>query len=407
MRLVADLHIHSRFSRATSPETDLNALAHWAKRKGIDLLGTGDFTHPSWWKDLKECLEPQGNGLLRYEGIWFLATAEVAAIWKENGRTRKVHLILLVPGLEAADRVNRALARIGNLAADGRPILGISAKRLVEAVWDAVPEAEVIPAHVWTPWFSVFGSRSGFDRLEDCFQEHTQRIFAIETGLSSDPAMNWRLSSLDRLALVSSSDAHSPPKLGREATLFDLPEPSYDGLVLALKSRDPGRFLGTIEFFPEEGKYHYDGHRACGVVLAPQEAMARRNLCPVCGLPLTVGVMHRVEELADRPAGQGPPTKIPYQRVVPLHEIIAQALGVGSETKGVSKEYERLVSCYGSEFRILLDLANEDLARHTPPQVLAGIRKVRRGELEIDPGYDGVFGRVRIPLAPPEEPRLF
>lgn len=407
MRLIADLHIHSRYSRATSPETDLPHLVRWAKRKGIDLLGTGDFTHPEWLQSLEKTLLPEANGLARYEGIWFLPTAEVAAIWNQDGKTRKVHLLVLAPSLEAASRINRALSRIGNLAADGRPMLGISAERLVETIWNAAPAAEVIPAHAWTPWFSVFGSRSGFDRLEECFGRHTERIFAIETGLSSDPAMNGRVSSLDRIALVSFSDAHSPSRLGREATLFELPEPSYDGIVAALKARDPARFLGTVEFFPEEGKYHYDGHRACGVVLSPREAIARGNLCPSCGKPLTIGVMHRVEELADRPEGEGPPARIPYRRLVPLDEIIAQALGTGPDTKGVLEEYERLVHNYGSEFRILLDLPAEDLARHTPPQILEGIRKVRAGELKIEPGYDGVFGKVTIPLLTLEQPSLF
>ena len=399
MRLVADLHVHSRFSRATSPDCDLPLLARWATRKGIDVLGTGDFTHPKWQATLDEHLEPQGNDLLRYAGVWFLATAEIAAIWRQNGRTRKVHLLVLAPGLEAVARINRSLERIGNLASDGRPTLGIALGRLLETIWDAAPSAEVIPAHAWTPWFSVFGSRSGFDSLEECFGKHADRIFAIETGLSSDPAMNWRLSALDRIALVSSSDAHSPSKLGREASLFDLSEPSYEGIVAALKTRDPGSFLGTIEFFPEEGKYYYDGHRACGVALAPCEARAAKNLCPACGRPLTLGVLHRVEELADRPDGDGPATRIPYRRVVPLSEIIAQALGIGQETKGVAREYDRLLACYGSEFRILLDLSDEELAAHTPLPVLEGIRKVRLGELTIEPGYDGVFGAIRIPVA--------
>jgi len=406
MRLIADLHIHSRYSRATSPTTDLPALAHWAKIKGIDILGTGDFTHPQWSKELQDNLEPVENGLYRYDETLFMLTVEVSAIWSQGGRVRKVHLVILSPSMEATARINRELSKIGNLAADGRPILGISAKRLVEAVWNAEPAAEVIPAHVWTPWFSVFGSKSGFDTLEECFDEYTERIFAIETGLSSDPEMNWRLSSLDRLTLVSNSDAHSPGKLGREATLFDLPEPGYDALIAAMKDRDPARFLGTIEFYPQEGKYHYDGHRVCGVVLSPREAIANNNLCPVCGKPLTIGVMHRVEELADRAAGDGPEQRIPYRCLVPLEEIIAQALGIGPNTKGVAREYERLITRYGNEFRILLDLSEEDLQRETPSRILQGIMKVRSGDLKIEPGYDGVYGKVRIPLDAKEDNQL-
>lgn len=398
MRLIADLHIHSRYSRATSPTTDLPALAHWAKIKGIDLVGTGDFTHPQWYKELQDNLEPVENGLYRYDETLFMLAVEVAAIWSQAGRVRKVHLVILSPSMEATARINRELSKIGNLAADGRPTFGISAKRLVEAVWNAEPAAEVIPAHVWTPWFSVFGSLSGFDSLKECFGECTERIFAIETGLSSDPEMNWRLSSLDSITLVSNSDAHSPSKLGREATLFDLPEPSYDGIISAMKDHDPARFLGTIEFYPQEGKYHYDGHRACGVVLPPREAMKRGNRCPVCGKPLTIGVMHRVEELADRAEGDGPTQRIPYRCLVPLEEIIAQALEIGPNTKGVAREYERLIARFGNEFRILLDLSEEDLQRETPSRILQGIMKVRAGELKIEPGYDGVYGKVRIPL---------
>jgi len=403
MRLIADLHIHSRFSRATSPEMDLPALARWAKVKGIDILGSGDFTHPQWFNTLEACFVPAGDGLYRYEETLFMLTAEVAAIWSQAGRVRKVHLLVLAPSLEAAARINCELARIGNLAADGRPMLGISAKSLVEAIWSAEPNAEVVPAHAWTPWFSVFGSRSGFDSLEECFGEHRERIFAIETGLSSDPAMNWRLSCLDEIALVSNSDAHSPAKLGREVTLFDLPAASYDGILRAIKEREPTHFLGTIEFFPQEGKYHYDGHRTCGIVLAPREAMTKGNRCPVCGKPLTIGVMHRVEELADRPEGEGSAGRVPYRSLVPLVEVIAQAIGFQPGTKSVTQEYERLIGHFGSEFRILLDLQEDELRKATSPRLLQAIRMVRAGELDIEPGYDGVYGKVTIPLDAEEQ----
>lgn len=397
MRLVADLHIHSRYSRATSPSTDLPGLARSAKRKGIDLLGTGDFTHPAWFSDLQRGLEPLGNGLHRHAGTLFVLTAELAAIWRQDDRTRKVHLVVLCPSLEAAERINCGLSQLGNLSADGRPVFGASAPALLEAIWSVEPAAEAIPAHIWTPWFSLFGSRSGFDSLEACFGPYTDRIFAVETGLSSDPPMNWRCSALDDLALVSSSDAHSPGRLGREATVFDLPEPSYEGLIRAMKTRDPHRCRGTIEFYPQEGKYHYDGHRACDVALSPREAAALDGRCPVCGKPLTIGVLHRVEDLADRAEGTVPEGRLPFQSVIPLAEIVSQALGIGPATKSVAREVDRLIDRFGSEFAVLLDLPIDALADGTPPPVLARIANMRAGQLEIQPGYDGRFGRIRIP----------
>ncbi len=410
MRLIADLHIHSHYSRATSPQTDLPHLARWAKAKGIDVLGTGDFTHPRWFAELKANLIPEGNGLYTYAGVRFMLTAELAVIWSQGGMVRKVHLLVLAPSLEAVRRIDQELGALGNLAADGRPTFGSTAVKLVEAIWNAAPDAVVIPAHAWTPWFSVFGSRSGFDSLEECFGPYTDRIFAIETGLSSDPPMNWRLSALDSITLISNSDAHSPAKLGREATLFNLTEPSYSGIVGAMKGRDPKEFLGTIEFFPEEGKYHYDGHRACGVVLPPREAIERGNRCPLCGKPLTAGVMHRVEDLADRPADDLPDDlpadRPPFRSLVPLPEIIAQALGTGVNTKGVTQEYERLIRRFGNEFRILLDLPEEELASGVPARILDGIKKVRRRDLVIEPGYDGVYGTVKIPIEAEESKQL-
>jgi len=397
MRLIADLHIHSRFSRATSPRMDLESLAHWAKVKGIGLLGTGDFTHPQWLKELKDGLLPNRNGLFRYGGVRFMLTSEISLIWKQDGRVRKVHVLVLAPSLESVERINRDLALIGNLTSDGRPILGASAQHLAEVVWNADESAELIPAHVWTPWFSVFGSRSGFDSLEECFGAYTKRIFAIETGLSSDPPMNRRLSALDHLALISNSDAHSPSKLGREATLFDLPEPSYTSVIEAMKTRDPSRFLGTIEFYPQEGKYHYDGHRKCGVVLSPREAMKLNNICPVCGKPLTIGVLHRVEALADRADGSASVVRPPYTSLVPLEEIISQVLRVGVKTKTVSREYTRLVEKFGNEFSILLDLPQKEMEGRVPEPILRGIMAVRSGDVEIVPGYDGVYGQVHIP----------
>lgn len=398
MRLIADLHIHSRFSRATSPRMNLEALAHWAKIKGIGLLGTGDFTHPQWLRELREGLVSEGNGLYLYSDVRFMLTTEISLIWKQRERVRKVHVLVLAPSFAAVERINHDLALIGNLASDGRPILGVSAQRLAEVVWNADDMAEIIPAHVWTPWFSIFGSRSGFDSLEECFGKHTERIFAIETGLSSDPPMNWRLSTLDHLTLISNSDAHSPSKLGREATLFDLPEPSYESVIDAMKTRDPARFLGTIEFYPQEGKYHYDGHRKCGIVLSPRAAMRLNNSCPVCGKPLTIGVLHRVEELADRQDDSARSVRPPYRSLVPLEEIISQALGVGVKTKTVSREYARLIEEFRNEFRILLDLPREEMEGRMPERILRGIMAVRSGDVDVIPGYDGLYGLVRIPI---------
>ena len=406
VRVIADLHIHSRFSRATSREMDLEHLARWAKWKGIDLLGTGDFTHPQWFRELSHKLLPVAEGIYEYKGTRFLITGEISCIWSQDGRQRRVHFLVLVPSLEDAARINRELGKFGNLAADGRPTLGISGRKLLSVILGASPGAAVIPAHAWTPWYSIFGSNSGFDSLEEAFGEDAGKIFAIETGLSSDPPMNWRLSSLDRVALVSFSDAHSPSRLGREACVFDLEELSYGQLVSAIRKKDPKRFLFTVEFFPEEGKYHYDGHRNCNVVLPPRESLKLGNRCPKCGRPLTVGVLHRVEALADRPEGFVPEGAIPYRSLVPLEEIIAQALGVGKGTKRVLEEYRKLVERFGSEFSILLDLPEEDIRAGIPGAVGEAILKVRRGELEIRPGYDGVYGEIRIPLVEGKEGQL-
>lgn len=398
MRVIADLHLHSRYSRATSRDMDLAGLARWAKLKGINLLGTGDFTHPAWFKELVTALRPAGEGVYEYEGTHFLFTAEVAAVWSYEGRPRRVHFLLLAPSAEDAARISRELSAFGNLSADGRPTLGISGEKLVEVVRAASPAAAIIPAHAWTPWWSIFGANSGFDSLEEALGKARPEVFAIETGLSSDPPMNWRISALDRVALVSFSDAHSPTRLGREACVFELPELSYPALVEALRTRDPKKFLFTVEFFPEEGKYHYDGHRACGVVFSPEETKRHGGKCPVCGKPLTVGVMHRVEELADRPSGEKPPGAIPYRSLVPLLEIIAQVLGREPETRAVLSQYFKVVERFGSEFSVLLDVPSSDVEREFP-KLGRALDKVRRGELKIRPGYDGVYGEIKIDLA--------
>jgi uncharacterized protein (TIGR00375 family) len=400
MRLIADLHLHSRFSRGTSAKIDLPSLAHWAKLKGISLLGSGDFTHPQWLKELKKALKSDDNGLYSYQGVRFMLTTEISAIWSQDGKVRKVHMLVLAPSFEVVERINRELSLIGNLSSDGRPILGMSAQRLSEIVWNAEESAELIPAHIWTPWFSVFGSKSGFDSLEACFGPYSSRIFAVETGLSSDPPMNWRISGLDRVTLISNSDAHSLNKLGREATVFDFDEVSYRAIIDSLKTRDPRHFLGTIEFYPQEGKYHYDGHRKCGVVLSPGESMELGNICPVCGKPLTIGVMHRVEELADRQDIGSAGGRPSYRNLVPLEEIISQALGVGVKTKTVTRQYLSLIKQFGSEFSILMDLPLSEMRDKVNPRIVQGISHVRSKEVIVTPGYDGVYGSVRIPFQP-------
>ncbi|MBA4390749.1 MAG: DNA helicase UvrD [Syntrophus sp. (in: bacteria)] len=407
MRFIADLHIHSGYSRATSKNMAPEGLWKWAQIKGITVVGTGDFTHPAWFKELSQKLEPLGNGLfhLREEfrgdavydscvnDVFFLLTAETSCIYRKADKTRKIHSLILVPDLESALRINTVLSKIGNLRADGRPILGLDAKELLRIVMDASPTAMFIPAHAWTPHFSVFGAISGFDSLEECFEELTPHIYAIETGLSSDPPMNRRLSALDGLTLISNSDAHSPAKMGREANIFDT-DISYDAITAAIKTKNG--FLGTIEFFPEEGKYHYDGHRACKVRLSPQETINNNYLCPVCGKKVTVGVAHRVEKLADRADGAKPEGTPPYYSIIPLAEIIAETLDVGVASKRVDRAYQNLIEKLGNEFTILMDAPLDDIERAGSALIREAVSRVRTGKVHIAPGYDGEFGTIKI-----------
>ena len=431
VRYIADFHIHSKYSRATSPEMELSHLAVWAVRKGIQILGSGDFTHPFWFRELKEKLEPAENGLYKLRainpdiqkeiirqgvdpkdiaGLRFILTSEVSLIYSKNGRTRRVHNLIFAPSLEIVEKINTSLMAIGNLLSDGRPILGLDSQELLKIILDISAEAVLIPAHAWTPWFSVFGSQSGFDFLQECFGDLTKNIFAIETGLSSDPGMNWRISRLDNISLISNSDAHSPDNLGREANIFEGERIDYSAIMGAIKNKENSdatrtrflKFVSTIEFFPEEGKYHYDGHRACGVVFSPEETRRHGGKCPVCGKPLTVGVMHRVEELADRPPGARPEGAIPYRSLVPLQEIIAQVLGQEPETRGVVSQYLKVVQRFGSEFSVLLDIPAAEVEQEFP-KLGQALEKVRHGELRIRPGYDGVYGEIKIDLG--EEPR--
>ena len=399
MRIVADLHIHSRFSYACSREMEAERLAWWARRKGITLLGTGDFTHPIYLTYLKQHLEPAEDGVFRLRAgerdVRFMLTVEITNIFRQSGRLRKTHTLIFAPNFAVVERVNTQFARWGNLAIDGRPTLKCSARELLQMVKEMAPECEVIPAHVWTPWFSVLGSLSGFDSLAECYGDDVRHIRAVETGLSSDPAMNWRLSALDEVALISNSDAHSPRKLAREANVLDC-ELSYAGVIAALMSHDPQRFLYTLEFFPEEGKYHLDGHRQCQVRRSPAETRQTNGLCPVCGKKMTIGVAHRVDALADRAEGYTPANAIPAKHLLPLEEIVATVFGQKPNTKKVNAAYDQLLTQYGSELDIIFDRSEEELAEHVPARLLAAILQVRRGEVQITPGYDGEYGKIEL-----------
>lgn len=395
MEFIADFHIHSKYSRATSRDMDIKHIAEWAKLKGITLMGSGDFTHHLWLEELKNTLEDTANGLFKHNGIHFILSSEISSIYSKNGKGYRIHNLILAPSFKTVDRINEVLSRRGNLASDGRPILGIDASELARIVFEIDESCMFIPGHIWTPWFSLFGSMSGFNRIEDCFEEQTPKIFALETGLSSDPAMNWRLSSLDRFSLISNSDSHSPSKIGREANVFNC-ELSYKAIREALKTKDKSKFLYTIEFFPEEGKYHFDGHRLCGVRLSPSETKANNGRCPKCGKPVTVGVMNRVEQLADRAEGYNPAGAIPYRNLISFDEIIAEAKGVGKNSVAVEREYRALVAKFGTEFNILLKSSREELQKGLPPRIAEGVLRVREGKVNIKAGYDGEYGIISI-----------
>ncbi len=400
MSFIADLHIHSRYSRATSKDMNLDGISQWAKLKGIKLMGTGDITHPEWLKELKSKLKDTGDGLYKYQEVYFILSGEVSNIYSWKGEIKKIHNLILSPSFEDVERINEELKGFGNLSSDGRPILSLEVAKMMEIINRVSPYSVVIPAHVWTPHFSLFGANSGFDRIEDCFHEWVEKIPALETGLSSDPPMNWRWSTLDRFRLVSNSDAHSPSRIGREANILEC-NLTYRDIVHTLFTGEG--FLATIEFFPQEGKYHYDGHRKCGVCLSPKEAILNNNLCPVCGGILTIGVMHRVEELADREEGFVPPTSKPYHHLIPLEEIIAEALGMGREAQQVRNEYLQLVGKWGGEIPILLYLEEEILREHFPSPIAKRILAVRKGMVEIRPGYDGVYGEIKIKVEEEKE----
>ncbi len=397
MRIYADFHIHSRYSRATSKEMSVPNLAYWAEKKGLNLLGTGDFTHPIWLRELKTVLKPsEFEGFYSYKGTFFILTAEINTIFEREGRTHRIHHLILAPDFEAVESLNAILGERGDLISDGRPSLQMTPAELVDSVLEVGQDLEVIPAHIWTPWFSLFGSNSGFDSVEEAFEDASAHIHALETGLSSDPPMNWRLSSLDRYTLVSSSDAHSPWswRIGRELNVFDLKEPSYRTLLRAIRSKSPSEFLFTVETNPAYGKYHYDGHSKCGVRLHPKEAMKLGNRCPVCGKRLTIGVLHRVEELADRPEGYMPTGALPYKDLLPLYEVISFSLGSGEKySKRMLKIYNELINRFGNELKILMEVPLDEISSVVGDSIANSILLIREGKVEIEPGYDGVYGK--------------
>ena len=412
MKFIADLHVHSKFSRATAKNLDLENLYIAARIKGVTVVGTGDFTYPAWFAEIREKLEPAEPGLFKLKTdiekacdqkvpdacrgtVRFILSTEISNIYKKNEKTRKNHNLVLMPDLEVVEKFNARLDRIGNIQSDGRPILGLDARNLLEIVLETSADAYLIPAHIWTPWFSVLGSKSGFDSIEECFEDLTSHIFAVETGLSSDPPMNWRVSTLDGFTLVSNSDAHSPFNLGREANLLDC-ELSYDGIKAAIRSGDPGVFPATFEFFPEEGKYHFDGHRNCNISLQPEETRKYDGKCPVCGKPLTLGVLYRVEELADRSKGGKPVHHHGYTSLISLTHMFAEILRVGANSKKVKKAWQNAIDQLGDEFAILHFLPVEQIEKAQIPLLAEAIRRMRRNEIEVIPGYDGQYGQVKI-----------
>ncbi|MEM5829319.1 MAG: endonuclease Q family protein [Candidatus Aenigmatarchaeota archaeon] len=396
MKIVTDFHLHSFWSKATSKEMNLDGIAKGAKIKGLNLVGTGDFTHPMWLAELKRKLQPvEGSGLFKYKDIWFMLTTEVGTIFEFKGKIKNIHHIIHTSSFEIVEQINEALSKYGNLKADGRPNLNLSAPELVEILMNISEDIMITSSHAWTPWRSVLGSKSGFNSIEECYQDQTRYIFSIETGLSSTPDMNWRLSSLDKFTLVSNSDSHSPHpwRLGREANVFDLKDVNYWEIIDAIKKKDKKRFLYTIEVDANYGKYHWDGHRNCGISLHPRDAVKLNNICPKCGKKLTIGVLHRVEELADRPEGFIPKDAIPFKTLLPLYEIISFAWGIGElYSKKVLEEHDKLIEKFGSELNVLLNVTKEDLLKVTNEKIAEAIIKVREGRVKYKPGADGEYG---------------
>lgn len=402
MYYYTDLHIHSKYSRATSKSLNLEELAIWAKKKGLNVIGTGDFTHPAWFEEIKEKLVETDDGTFRLKpeiekqinaNVKFILTVEISTIYKKWDKTRKVHHVVFVPDLKTATNFREKLGAIGNIKSDGRPILGLDSRNLLETVLESGENSYIIPAHIWTPWFSVLGSKSGFDSIEDCYGDLSDHIFALETGLSSDPEMNWHVSKLDKFRLVSNSDAHSASKLAREATVFDI-EPNYYSIMNALKTGEG--YTGTVEFFPEEGKYHKDGHRKCNICLTPEETKKYNGICPICGKPLTIGVLSRVNELSDRKKITTlPKTAGKVFSLVPLQEIISEIKGIGPSSKSVTTEYEKLINEFGSELNILQNIPLDELSK-TSPLLKEAISRLRQGKVIKQSGFDGEYGSIKL-----------
>ena len=401
MKFIADFHLHSKYSRATSQQMNLEKLNEWAKIKGIKILGTGDCTHREWFKELKEKLEPETSGLFKLKNsnqTYFILTSEVSCVFLKKEKLRKIHLLLFFPSFESCEKVNKYLNLYGNLSQDGRPTLYLEAKELVKIILNVSQDCLIVPAHIMTPWFGLFGSKSGFDSIEECFEEYSKCIFAGETGLSASPEMLWRIPDGRKIVLISNSDAHSPEKIGREANVFEGEKIDYFKIIEAIKNKNSQdlKLIFTIEFYPEEGKYHYDGHRNCNLKFSPKETKKYGGICPVCNRPLTIGVLHRVEILADKPEGFVPDNVIPFKSLVPLKEILSEVLETSPDSEKVQKEYLKLIKTFENEFNILLNVKIQDIEKVSGEKLAMAIEKVRKGEVIRDPGYDGVYGKIKI-----------
>ena len=436
MQIVADLHIHSKYSRACSKDLVLEKIAETCQMKGVQIVGTGDFTHPLWFKEMKEKLvekepglyvlknKPPLTPLLRKEGTEqtrFICSSEISCIYSKGGKCRRLHIVILAPSLEVVEKINLALEKAGcNLKSDGRPIIGMDVIDLAKLCWSIDKKCFIIPAHIWTPWFAMFGSKSGFDSIEECWEDVADKIFAIETGLSSDPIMNWRVKNLDNVSIISNSDAHSLPNIAREANVFEINSPlltseelpvasrtgnkgrlnlSFDKICNVIKEKNPKSFLYTVEFYPEEGMYHWDGHRVCNLSCSPTESKKLKNICPVCKKPLVIGVENRVVELAekDRNENFSDSKRVPFKKLIELDKIIAQAIGIKSrKAKKVQEIYLDLIKKFGNEFEILLNVDYEKLKKETLEIIVEGIKRVREGNVKVEPGFDGEYGKIKI-----------
>jgi uncharacterized protein (TIGR00375 family) len=391
VRVITDLHVHSKYAGGTSERCDLDGFAEGAKLKGISLVGTGDFTHPRWFDTLKAKLGENRSGIFNYDNVNFILSTEVNVVFELNGKIKKMHHVILAPSLEIVEQINDRLKKYGDLAADGRPTLMMSSAALVEELMQISTDIFIFPSHAWTPWFSVFGSNSGVNSMEEAFEDQVRHIYAFESGLSSDPAMNWMISALDKYTIVSNSDCHSIDNLGREANVFELKELTYDALINAIKTKKG--FIKTYEFYPEEGKYHYDGHRSCKILFSPEETKKHKGVCPVCKKKLTIGVMNRVTELADRKYGFMPENAVPFQHIVPLKTVIAKALKKTAHSLAVEDEYSRLIRYFGNEFAVY-EAKEEQIRLATSTEIADALIKVNKGKVRWIPGYDGVFGEL-------------